>query len=298
MTTAVEFLWRAAGAPRPLATDGTPIPRRSVPPGARCASTALPAEYAMEDALSDNFTTVKNAGRAWPFGGPWLSAAAVWCARSLALRCSLFFAREDGFWFESIRPLPGVRGRRPSPIDTLLSPPLAPFVAGLPLYGIDHGGEANAERTVWWRLDGQPIVPRGPWARRVDASQPTGPVRLVESPLVKLQSKHTAIYCRIANTRDHYPLQVDDTGEVMVNVDLWSRLRPQVEDLMRELRAGGMGVRATHATMATLRAPFGAPARLLANWDRRIAPFAPFRGAQWWTLFTSFIPVPDPETCT
>lgn len=295
--TAVEFLWRAAGCPTPMDPSGKPVPRRHVPAGARCAATDLPAEYSIDDALSDNFTTVKNAGRAWPFGGPWLSPAAVWCARSLALRCSLFFATLDGgFWFEAIRPLPGIRtSRRASPIDALLNPPPAPFVAGLPLYGIDHGGEANAERCVWWDRDGSPFVPAGPWSRREDASKPDGPTRVVDKPLIKLQSKHTAIYCRVATSSSLYPLQVDDTGEVMVDVELWTRLRPMVEEIMLELRKGGLGVRATHETMITLAPPFGGPIRLLSQWDRVTGPLRQYAGSTWWKLFVTFIPVPGVE---
>lgn len=146
MSTAVEFLWRAAGCPEPVDADGHLIRKRNMQ-GARCAATGLPAEYRLDDAVSDSFTTMKNAGRAWPFGGFALSAAAVWCARTLALRCSMFFARESGIWFEAMRPLPGVtHRRRMDALATILNPPEPPFVAGLPLYGIDHGGEANIER--------------------------------------------------------------------------------------------------------------------------------------------------------
>ncbi len=297
MTTGVEFLWRAAGCPRPTTSEGELIPTRDMR-GARCAATGLPAEYALTDAISDNFTTVKNASRAWPFGGEALSAAAVWCARTVALRCALFFAREDGIWFEAMRPLSGcAQRRRMDPLATLLNPPDPPFVACLPLYGVDHGGEANAERAVWWEREAggsaRLLLPKGPWVRRVDASKPVGPTRPVDKPLIKLQSKHTAIYCRIAHRRDVYPLQIDDERDVVVDVALWSRLRVVAEDLLAELRAHGVGAVVARDSLTTGGAPFGAPLRIVARWPEMFAPLQPFIGAAWWPLFTQLLPMPD-----
>lgn len=296
MASGVEFLWMAAGCPRPVASDGEPIRTRDMG-GARCAATGLPAEYSLDDAISDNFTTVKNASRAWPFGGRALSAAAVWCARTVALRCALFFARPEGIWFEAMRPLPGcARRRRIDALATLLNPPEPPFVAGLPLYGIDHGGEANAERAVWWErtsTGARLLVPEGPWVRREDASKPIGPLRVVDKPLVKLQSKHTALYCRVAHRRDAYPLQVDDEREVVVDVVLWASLRRVLEDVLNELRSAGVGANAARESVTTGRSPLGAPLRILARWPLMMRPLVPHVGAAWWPLLVQLCPMPE-----
>lgn len=297
MMSAVQFLWRAAGCPDPTDAEGKPLQRRDMR-GARCAATGEAADFSIYDAISDNFTTVKNAGRAWPFGGEALSAAAVWCARSVALRCALFFARESGVWFEALRPLPGIEPRfRIDALATILNPPEPPFVAGLPLYGIDHGGEANAERAMWWERckpgPARPLVPRGPWSRRVDASKPIGPTRIVDKPLIKLQSKHTAIYCRVAHRRDVYPLQVDDTGDVMVDVALWSSLRIVAEEALLLMRAAGVGANAARGALIDGRAPMGCPLSLVAAWPRLTKPLEPHRKSAWWPLFVQLVPMPE-----
>lgn len=296
MTTAVEFLWRAAGCPTPTDTEGNEIRRRNMQ-GARCAATNLPADYHLDDAVSEKFTTLKNGGRAWPFGGPALSASAVWCTRTLALRCAMFFAREDGIWFEAMRPLPGVEcRRRMDALATLLNPPEPPFVAGLPLYGIDHGGEANIERTVWWESSetgAKILLPRGPWVRREDASKPLGPTRIVDKPLIKLQSKHTALFCRVSTRADVYPLQVDDSNDIVVDVAEWSRLRVIAEDVMAELRLAGVGANAVRAALQTGREPAGAPLSILAKWPATARHFARVVGSTWWPIFVQLLPMPE-----
>ena len=289
---ATRFIWMAAGSPLPTETDGTPIRVRDMG-GARCASCGELAAYRLDDAISDNFTTMRNASRAWAFGGNAICAACVWCCKSLALRCSLWFARlpddraRGGVWFVPLRPIPGVQGRRPDPLDALLNPPPPPFVAGLPLFGIDHGGEANAHRTIW------PWTPGAGSAThpRVD----TNGLFIPTAPLVKLQSKHTALYAQVSHSADHYYLQVDDAGDVVVDVPLWRELRSHAGALLSLLRAAGAGAQAAREALTTLRPPLGAPLSLSAPsaWRARVAPFRPHVGGSWWSLFVALLPMPE-----
>lgn len=307
-----RFLWMAAGCPSPVETDGSPVPPRDMAREAArqrkrltglletargaerarlarrlalvtdspwCASCGEPATYRLDDAISDSFTTVRNANRAWAFGGDAACPACLWACKTLALRCGLFFARlpdahgRGGFWFVSLRPLPGLPQTRPDPLDVLLHPPPPPFVAGLPLYGIDHGGEANAHRAVWWDDAGRLLVP--------------------PSPLVKLQSKHTAIYTQVSLDRERYHLQIDDAADVMVDVPLWRHLRDVCARLLVDLRAGGVGAMEARAALVTGQAPVGAPLPLLSRWTERTAPLRPTMGAPWWSFFVNLLPMPD-----
>ena len=317
-----KFLWQAAGCPPPTETDGTPIlPRdlraeaererrrlrkqidavRAVGDSAAveslertlatvvddpyCASCGGAASHRFDDAISDNFTTVKNAHRAWPFGGRHVCAACLWCCKTLALRCAGFFARPDRIWFFALRPIPGVPSTRPDPLDVLLHPPDPPFVAGLPLYGIDHGGEANLHRAIW------------PWA----GNAPHAAVRAYDggarlfvptNPLIKLQSKHTALYAEVSLSRGRYRLQVDDTGDVTVDVPLWTRLRIVCGELLDEMRRAGVGAQEAREALITLRPPRGYLIRT-AMWHERVEPMRPHVGAAWWGLFTTLLPMPD-----
>lgn len=366
-----RFLWLAAGRPAPLETDGTPIHVRVRPNGAVCASCGEAPDYRLSDAISDNFTTVKNASRAWAFGGDSVCAACLWACKTIALRCGLFFARipdekaGGGIWFVPMRPVPGweplpafvpgeggrsavapyacggcVITTRPDPLAALLDPPEPPFVAGLPLYGIDHGGEANADRTM---IGGLPEARTWSWARAMVAgisttlfpyapgadakaktkaiaracatrSAPWAPNevqpqwlsfleyanryastpwwRVACDPLIKLQSKHTALYCRVSGSRERYHLQVDDASDVVVDTTVWRAMRAACEPLLAEMRAGGVGATDARAAILTLRQPPCAPLPLLASWRRRVDPMRPFAGASWWRLFTDLLPMP------
>lgn len=317
---ATRFLWLAAGSPPPVETDGTPIPARDLAAEAererrrlrkqidatraqggdvealeralaavvdapRCASCGEAATCRLDDAISDSFTTVKNAHRAWPFGGGHICAACLWCCKALALRCAGFFATERGFWFFAIRPLPGVPSTRPDPLDVLLHPPEPPFVAALPLYGIDHGGEANAQRTIWpWTGDASHAAARafGGGAR----------LWVPDRPLVKLQSKHTALYAEVSRSRDRYRLQVDDAGDVTVDVPLWRRLRAVCAELLAAMRAAGVGAQDAREALTTLRPPRGFVTSTEA-WQGRVTPLRPHVGGAWWSLFTALLPMPD-----
>lgn len=310
---ATQFLHMAAGSPEPLDSEGNVIPRKA-PPGRDCASCGASAAYRMSEAISDNFTTMKNASRAWPIGGDSICAACLWCCRSIALRCGLFFARLDdaqgrgGIWFVPVRPLPGwenpkpdgattwpVMGR-PDPLAALLSPPPPPFVAGFPLYGIDHGGEANSQRVVWQWTNGdgtqRPHIPQ-PMEKMKLQKDGSKKVEVV-GPLIKIQSKHTALYCRVSGSRERYHLQVDDALDVMVDVSLWRSLRASAETLLCDLRAKGVGAQDARASLMTLRPPPGAPISLLTTWRVRVAPFVQHASAPWWgRVFVPLLPMPD-----
>ena len=60
-----------------------------------CASCGALGAYTIRDAISDSFTIVRNASKAWPFGGTTLCSACVWACKALALRCAMWFARVD-----------------------------------------------------------------------------------------------------------------------------------------------------------------------------------------------------------
>jgi hypothetical protein len=140
---ATRFLWAAAGRPWPTETDGTPLQRATDLAGGRCASCGEPSSFALSQAISDNFTTLRNDGRAWPHGGLEVCQACTWACRSLALRCAPFFATPTGWQFLRSRPDPADAGL----LAALLDPPAPPFVACFPRFGVEHGGEENLDRT-------------------------------------------------------------------------------------------------------------------------------------------------------
>ncbi len=326
---ATRFLWEAAGRPHPTETDGTALLPRDLHAEAQakrraltkklqaaleaedgatitslesaiaavvdapaCASCGELAAHRIDDAISDSFTTVKNASRAWAFGGASVCQGCLWACRSLALRCSMWFARlpdahgVGGVWFVPMRPIPGWPGTRPDPLSALLAPPPPPFVAGLPLYGIEHGGEANAHRVIW------------PWAGEAEhpraRAYSSGPRLYVPfNPLVKLQSKHTALYATVSLSRERYQLQVDDTGDVTVDVPLWRRLRAVCDALLVELRAAGVGAQEAKRALETGEPPRSAPLALLATWRARVASIRPHVGGAWWGLFVNLLLMPE-----
>lgn len=263
---AAQIIWAGAGRPDPCDTSGEPIPAKGT--GGPCAACGEPGRYRLREAISDNFTTVKNASRAWPYGGNDVCAACVFACKTLALRLAISFSREDGVWFIGTRPLPGLPWTRPDALSALLCPPAPPFVAMWPAYGIDHGGEANIER-CWW-----------------PGSTPHA------SPLVKLQSKHVAIYARVATSRERYPLQIDDNHDVIVDVVLWTRLRAVCEAMLAEMRAGGVGATDARDALVRLRPPLGCPVRMVAHWPALTSSLRPHHGAVWWPYFVSLLEMP------
>jgi hypothetical protein len=333
---ATRFLWLAAGSPLPTETDGALIQPRDMAAEAAlrrrritaqigaaraedvagleldlaassdtppCAACDAPATNRLGDAISDNFSTVRNDSRAWPFGGTSICQACLWCCKTLALRCGLFFARlpdasaGGGVWFVPMRPLPGWKaelcptadGRRlttrPDPLEAILNPPPAPFVAGLPLYGIDHGGEANSQRAIWpWTGGGAPA------AGMVHAG-----LYIPRDPLSRLQSKHTALYAQISHSAARYRLQVDDAGDITVDVALWRELRPVAARVLALLRVGGVGATDARAALTTLSPPAGTPLAVSAPraWRALINPLRRHVGEPWWPIFSNLLPMPD-----
>ncbi len=282
---ATRFVWEAAGRPTPMETDGTPIaPRGAEGACAHCGESG--AAFLIDQAISDKFTTVRNASVLWPHGGGQVCVACVWAFKSLLLRTGLMFARcsdahgPGGLFHVPTRPWPRPAPSllpkdawwpaRPRALDALLAPPSVPFVAWFPLYGVDHGGEMHIDRT---------FGPDG-----------AGGVVRPANPLWKLQSKHCLPFASVASDRRCYELAVDD-WPIVVDVALWSRLRPLCEGLLGELRAMGVGAEDARGALRTLEAP----ARSLIAphlWRERVAPLRPHAGARWFEIFLSLLHVP------
>lgn len=263
---ATRIIWAGAGRPAPVEYDGTLVPRRTkglAPCCSMCGESDPGWLYG--DAFSDNFRTLTATDKMFPHaldGHPVsLCAACVWSAKTLALRCACFFAREGGVWWVSRRDLLG----------HLLDPPEPPFVAGAPLYGADHGGEAHLWRTQW---PGR-VLPAG-----VDI-------------LSRLQAKHVAVYAETAWSRDRYPLQVDDALSVTVDVALWRSLAEHMTAMATALRSGGVGYTETRDALRTLRPPPRAPIVVHRDWRALTAPLARYARAPWWPLLADILPMPD-----
>lgn len=288
ITRAAKFVWEAAGRPPPIETDGSPI----VPAASSdemCAHCGVGrARFKIDQAISDKFTTIRNASILWPFATERLCAGCVWAFKSLYVRTGMCFARlpdasgPGGVYPVPIRPIPKPADwpkdahwffTKPDALTTLLNPPPPPFVAWCPLYGIDHGGEAHFHRT--FGPDGMGGVFR-----------PT-------DPLWKLQTKHTLPFARVSHDARRYDLAIDDTN-IAVDVPLWITLRLLSEPLLAELRAGGVGSDDAREALLTLRAPRGAPLALAepVSWAARVAPIRPHVAARWWGFFVSLLRMP------
>lgn len=282
---ATNFVWEAAGRPAPVETDGTAIIPRGAP--ATCAHCGdAGASFLLEQAISDKFTTVRNASVLWPHGGQNLCAACTWVMKSLLLRTGLMFARRSdahgpgGLFHVPTRPWPRPAPSllpkdawwpgRPDALDALLMPPPVPFVAWFPLYGVDHGGEMHIDRT---------FGPDG-----------AGGVFRPADPLWKLQSKHCLPFAEIATDARCYELAVDD-WPIVVDVSLWTALRPHCEALLADLRGMGVGAEDARVSLRSLEAP---PRSLIAphRWRERVARLRPHAGSRWFEIFTSLLHLP------
>ena len=153
-------------------------------------------------------------------------------------------------------------------LANLLDPPEPPFVVAFPLYGIAHGGEAHGHRAT---LDGT----------------------MHTEPLVRLQSKHVAIYAEIAYARDRYPLQVDDAVQLTVDVVHWRAARTVALAAAKLLRDASVGVTDTRDALTTLRCPARAPLTVHARWAATVRPLVADARSQWWPVFVDLLSLPE-----
>lgn len=218
-----------------------------------------PARWSAGDAFSDNFRPVRQQNYLFPFGGDALCASCCWSAKTLRLRCAAWIARPDGIWWVGKREL----------LAALMDPPEPPFVVCLPLYGIAHGGEVHGWRAT---LDGS-------FTPDVD-------------PLIRLQSKHVAIYATVAYQREHYPLQVDDALSVMVDVALWRRCFDAAHRATKLLRDAGTGYTDTVEAVTRLIPPTRTTIAVQGQWRSVVAPLRPYVRAAWWPVFCELLPIP------
>lgn len=275
MLNATHIVYAGLGSPEPYETNGEIIQRKGK--GGPCAHCGEPAWYRTDQAVSSNFCNVKNASRAWPFGGAEVCAACVMACKALRLRIAFWFARESGIWHVPTLPWivkdadgvgHAIPGTRVETLDSLLNPPSVPFVAGWGRMGISKGGEQNLSRVY-------------------DPRRPMPP-----DPLVKLQSKHVAIYAEVAMDRDRYPLQVDDVHDVVVDVELWSACRSACYVILGELRGAGIGKQECVASLLSMRPPQGAPMALHRQWRDLTHPIEPHHHSLWWPLFVELLRMP------
>lgn len=263
MMDATRIIWSGAGCPEPCDVLGSPIPRsRNSGRCARCGT--IPAMYDVAELISANFVPTKNANRIAAHGGRSYCAACVFAARTLRLRCVSWFASASGveFW----RTRPNRDTAKPDALARLIEPPEPPFVAAIPWYGIAHGGEAHYLRT-WW------------------------PGESSSDPLIRLQSKHVAIYARVATSRDRYPVQVDDAGEFVLDRVLWMRARIDADTIMAMLVADGVPPIRARSALRDLALPARVSSPAARAWPGVTAPLRPYVQTVWWPLFCDLIPI-------
>lgn len=262
---ASNLIWTAAGKPAPFDCDGVAIPTAREKLWSHCAGCGAPdGHYTINDVISSNFLPVRNESRLTPYGGHMFCAACVFCARTLRLRCSCWTATESGITFWPTRPLEK-GGVRPDALATVLNPPEPPFVIGLPLYGISHGGEAHWRRTPW-------------------------PGEKIDDVLIRLQSKHVAMYARVGLSRDRYPIQVDDDGDYAVDRALWLRLREIATEWMQIGVDAGIKPFICKKSLGQLTIPYGIGMQGLAKLMRLKPHLKQHASAVWWPLFCELIP--------
>jgi hypothetical protein len=111
--------------------------------------------------------------------------------------------------------------------------------------------------------------------------------------LIKLQSKHVAIYARTAFSRDRYPVQVDDSSEFVLDRDLWLRLRDRADELTRVLVEDGVPPYPAKLTLQSFQLPKRVSAPVAAAWPRLTAELKQHARATWWRIFCEFYPTPQ-----
>jgi hypothetical protein len=268
MIAATHVIWQASGSPEPFDMDGVPIAKAKRGPS-RCAMCGNEdGLYDLGELISSTFCPVRNENRLAGFGGKNYCAACVFCARSLRLRCIPWFASFEGIEFWRTRP-DTPESPRPDALGRLLLPPKPPFVCGLPLYGIKHGGENHWQRT--------------PWPGNLHPND----------PLIRLQSKHVAIYARIAYSRDRYPVQVDDMLDFVLDRDLWLRLIDAANAVVHRCMDDGVPPYPSKLSLERLRIPSRVSPALAATWRTLTTPLQSYINAPWWRLFFELYPTPE-----
>ncbi len=111
-------------------------------------------------------------------------------------------------------------------------------------------------------------------------------------PLIKLQSKHVAIYARVSTSRERFHLQVDDASDFVLDVALWRGLRVHADGLLLSMRRQGVGARDAVEALTRLRMPprYRTTARA---WRDVTAPMRAHHEAPWWPVFVSLLHVPE-----
>jgi hypothetical protein len=112
--------------------------------------------------------------------------------------------------------------------------------------------------------------------------------------LSKLQSKHVAIYARVATRRERYPLQVDDLMDVVVDVALWLDLHDDAIGLLDDMV--GSWPSAKRQAILTLNPPILAPLGLVRDWNNRVRRLRQHAHKTWWPLFVGLLPVRNDGT--
>ncbi len=257
---ASQLIWASAGKPAPCDTLGVPLEKSSQ--RGRCAKCGSPeGVFSEKQIVSENFLPTRNVNRLRAYGGKLYCPACVFCAKTLRLRCVSWSASEAGFQFWRIRQNDG--------LEVLLEPPKPPFVIGIPLYGIAHGGETHYQRT-WW--PGEPCP---------------------EDILVRLQSKHVALYARTAMSRDRYPVQVDDQSEFLLERDVWLKARDSAVRLMSTLILDGVKPYPAKLALTRLEFPHRASLALARSWGGLSSPLRQHLNSNWWSTFVELIPTQE-----
>lgn len=262
-----RITWEGAGRPLPIQYDGGKVPCVAPPTGSVCPRCGAPhgdLAYAYSEVFGETFWPVRTAGQLFGHDGSLFCVACTWSVRALALRCAAWIARENGVWFVPQRSL----------LAVLLDPPEPPFVVAWPRYGIEHGGEAHAHRAMFRGND---------------------PLHRSEERLSRLQSKHTGIYAQTAYSRTRYPVQIDDTLTVVVDVPLWTNLRERLTSIATMLRAEGCGVTATREALTTLKPP-RVSQKILLRWPALVDGLATHRKSAWWGALCSLLPIPAADS--
>lgn len=291
----VHRLWVAAGKPPPLDGDGTPIlPRGST---GICAVTGGPGDYLYDQAFSGNFmlpraacTAFRHAGesssRSRPSAMPQkcLSAAAVWAAKAIALRCATWILEPQLDGADRLEFHPSYRVPKdpakaaiwrgawgdadPSRwLAWLLRGRPVGTVAALPQYGIEHGGEQNFHRC---------FVPGRP--------PPT-------DPLIKLQSKHVAIYAQPATRFGVLALQVDSDVVVEVDTERWRQAYAIVLGLVVQLREADIPAPTVARALAARSLDLHYPAAMHAALASALSSLGDLPRHPFWPIFTGGIHV-------